>query len=70
MKPSTLILTPNTLAHHLFTTHSIPELLEIITTGPRASETASWACEPHTYHHCANMALAAAYAALTEDMSV
>ena len=59
-----------TLVQYLLRTHTIPELLEIITTGPRASEMAAWACEPHTYRHCANMALAAAYAALTEEMSV
>lgn len=62
-----MTLTPDTLAHHLFVTRTIPELLEIVTTGPQDDAHSRWACEPHTYRHCASMALAAAYAALTED---
>jgi len=59
-----------TLVQYLLRTRTIPELLEIVTQGPRASEMGPWGCGPDTYQHCANMALASAYAALTEDMSV
>lgn len=57
-----------TLTHQLFDL-PIPSLLEITTQGPTDRQLAVWNTDRHTYTRCAHMALAAAYKALTEEVT-
>jgi len=57
-----------TLTHQLYAL-PIPSLLEITTQGPQEAQVAAWGTDSHTYTRCAHMALAAAYKALTEEIT-